>query len=251
MSGDVAAFNPLAYPAGLLNLEWMTNTSGWIGHAPVGMTLVQMLQPRVLVELGTYKGDSYFAFCQAVAQLGGQTRCFAIDSWRGDEHAGTIEDGDELLRLLRSYHDPRYSSFSTLVQSDFDAAAPRFADGSIDLLHIDGCHTYEAVQNDFETWRPKLSDRAVVLFHDTQVRDFGFGVYKFWSEISPGRPHFEFHHNAGLGVLGVGSQLPAEFMSFIAAANAAPDLIRQHFLCLGQRLEFFMKLSKLERAAKA
>jgi len=64
---------------------------------------------------------------------------------------------------LQRFHR-RYESFSVLYRMTFDQALANFPDASVDLLHIDGLHTYDAVKTDFETWRRKLSDRAVVLF---------------------------------------------------------------------------------------
>jgi len=109
-------------------------------------------------------------------------QCYAVDTWRGDEHAGFYTD--DIFNEFSSYHDTRYRSFSRLLRSTFDEALQYFKDGSVDLLHIDGLHTYEAVKHDFDTWLPKLSDRAVVLMHDHHVRENHFGVWKLWAELS-------------------------------------------------------------------
>nr|WP_294508374.1 glycosyltransferase [uncultured Rhodopila sp.] len=158
------------------------------------------------MELGTERGVSYAAFCQAVERLGIGSRCFAVDTWQGDDHAGHYDES--VYNRLAELNDRRYRQFSSLLRSTFADALPYFADGEVDLLHIDGLHTYEAVAGDFATWRPKLSDRAVVIFHDTNVRRNDFGVWRLWHELAPQFPHFEFVHGHGLGILGVGKDLP-------------------------------------------
>lgn len=178
--------------------------SAWLGHIPFASWLIEQLQPQSIVELGTHRGSSFLAMCQAVQEQGQTARVFAVDTWEGDEHAGYY--GDDIYNELRQYQQRNYAGISEMLRMRFNEALPYFADGSIDLLHIDGLHTYEAVREDFETWLPKLSPRAVVIFHDTCVRERGFGVWQYWSEISQQYPAFEFTHTHGLGVLLVGKE---------------------------------------------
>jgi len=190
--------------------------SAWLEHAPFAFWLVEAHRPRVVVELGTHRGFSYCCFCQAIERLGLDAKAFAIDCWQGDEHAGFY--GREVFEELSAYHQ-RYSAFSRLVRSSFDDAVSLFEDGSIDLLHIDGRHFYDDVKHDFETWLPKLSTQGMVLFHDTNVRERNFGVKRFWSELVEIYPRFEFIHEHGLGILGVGLNLSSEVSDLLAASD--------------------------------
>lgn len=214
--------------------ERFSDMGFWHEHIPFAFVLMDLLAPRNFVELGAHKGDSYFAFCQAVTRLGLPTRCYAVDSWRGDVH--TSEYADTVFAEFKAWHDPRYAAFSAPMRMTFDDASSKFEDGSIDLLHIDGTHTYDAVKHDFETWKPKLSERGVVLFHDVNVRRDDFGVWKFWSEISAGRAHFEFLHGNGLGVLATGTSIPGKFLEFMDLAKTMPNAVRALFEAFGQRV---------------
>ncbi|HZC05846.1 MAG TPA: class I SAM-dependent methyltransferase [Ktedonobacterales bacterium] len=186
--------------------------SAWTQHIPFGMLLIDLLRPRLVVELGTHMGASYCAFCQAVTELGLGTRCVAVDCWEGDPQAGKY--GPEVLEDLQAHHDPRYGDFSTLMRSSFDDAVSAFADGSIDLLHIDGLHAYEAVKHDLETWLPKMSSRGVIILHDIAERQPTFGVWRLWDELKQTYPHhLEFEHGHGLGLVAVGENAPEGLQS--------------------------------------
>src|SRR4029077_16525490 len=105
--------------------------------------LVALERPAVLVELGTDRGESYFAFCQSVVENETATRCFAVDTWKGDAQSGFY---DEItFRLVAAHNRSYYESFSTLLRCSFDQALQKFADSKIDILHLDGLHTESPV----------------------------------------------------------------------------------------------------------
>ncbi|WP_341961938.1 glycosyltransferase [Pseudomonas sp. RC10] len=185
---------------------YLSGKSAWAELIPLAFMLIEKLKPSVFVELGTHYGDSYLAFCQAIRKSELNCRAYAVDTWEGDEHAGFY--GEDVLNLVRSQHDADYSGFSRLLRQTFDEAASYFSPRSVDLLHIDGLHTYEAVKHDFETWLPLLSDQAVVIFHDTNVLERNFGVWKLFDEIAEQYPTFRFDHSHGLGIAAIGKNTP-------------------------------------------
>jgi hypothetical protein len=222
--------------------------SAWHEHGPFAFWLIQAARPAKLVELGTHQGYSYLAFCQAIQRLGLDTTCYAVDTWQGDEHAGFY--GEEVFTALQRYHNEHYSAFSQLIRTTFDDAASYFPDGSIDLLHIDGRHSYEDVKHDFTTWASKLSDRAIVLFHDVNVRERNFGVWKFWQELRRRHPSFEFEHGHGLGVLAYGENIPAAVKPLVAATAKTGSHIRAVYARLGAAVtdRHALSLGRQERA---
>lgn len=202
----------------------------WAGHLPFVFALCRLLRPELIVELGTHSGNSFCGFCQAVESLDLGCRCVAVDSWYGDPTTGHYADG--VYEELSDYVQRRYPSFAELKRCRFDDALGGFADASVDLLHIDGLHTYEGVRHDFETWLPKLSDRGVVLLHDICVFERNFGVHRLWSELCERYPGFAFPHSHGLGLLLVGAHPAPELERFVRAARAEPRLAHDLFFAM-------------------
>ena len=176
------------------------NSTPWAGHKCFSYNLIRNLEPSLVVELCTWKVSSFYSFCQAVKDIKGKTKLVAIDTWQGDSHAGKYTDEvfDTFKEILSKYYKDVPAGF---IRKTFDDAVADFEDGTIDILHIDGFHTYEAVSKDFNTWKSKLKKDAIVLFHDISEHREGFGVYKFWAEVKSSYKTLEFTHSHGLGIL--------------------------------------------------
>jgi hypothetical protein len=201
----------------------------WTDHVHFAYDLVARLRPRMLVELGTDRGESYFAFCQSAAENQTGSRCFAVDHWRGDSHAGLYDE--TTFEQVAAHNREHYESFSRLLRMDFEEPLSHFADESVDVLHLDGLHTEEAVRRDLDFWLPKLRPGGLLLLHDVAVRRDGFGVGKVWDELFAGGKSFVFPIGPGLGVWQKpqAATLPTPLESLLAGPSAARESLVDYY----------------------
>lgn len=172
----------------------------WEGHRDFAYDLLHFVRPARLVELGSQYGCSLFTFCQAVRDFKLNTEINAVDMWSGD--IGAEITGEEVYALVQKTAATYYPEVKLhLFQMRFDQALPDFADESIDILHIDGGHTFEDVERDFTTWLPKLKENGIVLFHDV-YSPIDQGSCDHWEKTKKEYDcYFDFTHSCGLGVL--------------------------------------------------
>src|SRR5262249_8484213 len=146
------SFRPAAFLSG--------SPGPWSSHLPFACDLIAALRPPVIVELGVSDGDSYFGFCQSVAESKVPCACYGIDSFA--ENA--------VYELENGHNDRLYRSFSRLLRSDLDEALQQFSDKSIGLLHLNKPRTYDQARHSFDAWVPKVRPGGVILLHGIAVR---------------------------------------------------------------------------------
>lgn len=227
--------------------------STWIDHVPFGYDIVEAVKPKILVELGTYSGLSYFTFCQSMKDHDLDGLCYAVDTWEGDAHTKSYDES--IFQEVSQYNREHYYGFSYLLKMRFDQALDHFNEESVDLLHIDGYHTYKAVSEDFTNWFPKVKPGGIILFHDTAARIEDFGVWKFWEEISVKYKSFSFNHGFGLGIiLKPGGKQPLEPLTHLLfeGDNTQHKKLRQFYVhtCRFHDLKRMVGTGKFGKARK-
>jgi predicted O-methyltransferase YrrM len=121
------------------------------------------LQSKVIVEIGSYIGASACCFGAAV-MTSGSGKIICIDTWYNDAMSeGNRDTWKEFQENTREYKDFIFSirGFSTdVIQSVRDVTS------DLDVLFIDGDHSYEGVKADWEAYKSFLKNGSVVIFHD-------------------------------------------------------------------------------------
>ena len=179
--------------------------SPWEGHRRFAYDYVRCIQPSVIVELGSHYGGSAFAFLQAIKDGSSDSTFYAVDTWQGDDFTRSDYNEDIFAHYCLINNTFFSKQHSHTLRMTFDEACSRFADGSIDLLHIDGSHNYDDVKHDYLTWKDKVCENGVIFFHDIgEDLVFGkvMGSHIFWEELKASEPlTLEVPFSNGLGLL--------------------------------------------------
>lgn len=137
-----------------------------------------------VVEIGSWMGAST---CFLAAGLrGAGAKVFAVDNFQGlsmcgedvtwyQRHFRKLGTNSTLEIFRANFAALGLSARAEPVVSDSLAAARAMADkrGSIDLIFVDGDHSYEACRADIDAWLPYLRKGGVMAFHDFGSRASG------------------------------------------------------------------------------
>jgi cephalosporin hydroxylase len=154
--------------------------------------LLRRRAPRVVVEIGTARGGTFYAWCQAADP---KALLVSIDLSGGRFGGGYTRDD---VSTFRAYGRPDQRLHFIRADSHRNetrqALEQILAGAKIDFLMIDGDHTYEGVRRDFEMYAPLVGAGNPIAFHDTLSHQEGSSseVDRFWSEIRGAYRHTEF-----------------------------------------------------------
>ena len=113
----------------------------------------------VIVEVGSYLGASTCFLAAGARERNG--RVHAVDTW--DNRAMTEPMRDTYAEFTS--HIAPWREWIQPWRGESVEIAEEF-DGSIDLLFVDGDHSYEGVRVDLEAWLGKVKDGGIVVLHD-------------------------------------------------------------------------------------
>jgi cephalosporin hydroxylase len=128
------------------------------------LAIVAELRPRRVVEIGTFHGGTLWSFCQLATS---DAVLVSVDLPGGDFGGGYDEAQSRRFRNF-CCHEQRVV---TLPLDSHDPATVEdvrreLGGEPVDLLFVDGDHTYEGVKRDFELYSPLVRSGGVVAFHD-------------------------------------------------------------------------------------
>lgn len=173
-----------------------TNNLGY-GYLYYGLTRIH--KPEVVVCIGSYRG--FAPICLALGLVDNQKGiCYFIDPGKVDEY---WHDPKNVAQIERTFalHD----CWQHLCKSSQQVVAEGCLRDSIDILLIDGDHSYEGVKFDFDHFGHQVRTGGLILFHDSINEGKGFTeweVKRFLESEVYSKPSqyetFTFPFSAGL-----------------------------------------------------
>lgn len=115
----------------------------------------------VFVEIGSYLGASACFLAAAAKELGGGSKVYCVDTWLNEGMTEGLRDTwEEFVSNTRPY-----ARWIVPLRGHSEDIAKGFGE-AIDLLFIDGDHSYEGCRRDISAWLPYLREGGIVVLHD-------------------------------------------------------------------------------------
>jgi predicted O-methyltransferase YrrM len=158
--------------------------SAWRGLEGVYTNHIAEIGPiKTIVEIGVDYGFSLFHFAKDFPEA----TIIGIDDY--DPSYAQHNDAEQwVFRFLNDFRN-------VILMRSNSLEVAKILHGSIDLLHIDGEHTYEAVSADFAAWEPKVRSGGCIMFHDTI--SFPNAIGRFFEEIEGAKVNFPLYNGLG------------------------------------------------------
>lgn len=160
---------------------WPEDMQGWGSDHPVFRTVIEAVRPRLIVEVGSWKGASAIHMARLADELGLDTQILCVDTWLGSpEHfLGKAPGWRESLQLRSGMPHLYYTFLANVVRSGLshrivplaqtsDNAAVILRELGLrpDLVYIDAAHEEGPAYQDFSAYWPLLGDDGVLLGDD-------------------------------------------------------------------------------------
>jgi cephalosporin hydroxylase len=166
------------------------------------LNLVYELQPKVILEIGSYKGWSLWSWAQVSPK---DATLISVDL-PYKKRPGTGFDKDPIMQAEFEGHEMHYIRENSMLQSTKDKVVEALNGRTVDFLFIDGGHRYKTVRSDYEMYSPLVD--GIIGFHDIANNHHSCRVIDLWAEIKKEYPDCqEFilspkpRHVMGIGVI--------------------------------------------------
>jgi len=167
------------------------------------LEFARLEKPEVVCEIGTADGGTNFLLSQSLPTV---EQMIGVDLY--------VKNKSKLHYFSRPNQIKRFISASSYDKTTIKKVEVALDGRTIDLLFIDGDHTYEGVKKDFLSYRRFVREGGLIIFHDI-VPDYltRFGkptgrwvgdVPRFWNEIKSYYPVHEFVEHPDQDGLGIG-----------------------------------------------
>jgi len=180
-------FNQNPY-AGFDYQKFPLDLQGWGSDHPIFEQVLQNYQPKIIIEVGTWKGASAIHMAKLMRQQQKPCIIFCVDTWLGGiEHLSTYNDVLSLNPYRQHGYPTLYHQFlANIMHEGLQDMIVPFPNTSLiaarwfkrhniqaDLIYIDASHDEDDVYADITNYWPLVSPNGVLLGDDWSEAWYG------------------------------------------------------------------------------